>query len=148
MNMISKLKINKTTRHVGIMLFFLKISANIIAHPLISAILYQCIELGYFPNKLKIAKVIPVFKAGPTNKYRSYRPISFLPSMPKIFERRILNSLVSFSQRNKIIIPTQFGFRRNHFNLYPILDIIRECYDNIYHKCFTTLLFLGNKKRL
>ena len=46
MNMISKLKTNKANEHNDIMPFFLKISANIIAHPL-SAILNQCIAFGY-----------------------------------------------------------------------------------------------------
>ena len=43
MNMNSKLKINKANGHNDIMPFFLKISANVIAHPL-SAILNQCIN--------------------------------------------------------------------------------------------------------
>ena len=108
-NMISKLKINKTNGHNDTMLFFLKISANIIAHSL-STILNQCIAFGYFSNRLKIAKVIPVYKAGPTNQPRNYRTISLLSSMSKIFERLILNRLVSFFQRSKTIIPTQLGF--------------------------------------
>ena len=71
MNIISILKINIANGHDDIMPFFLKISANLIAHPL-SAILNQCIAFGYFPNKLKTAKVIPVYKAGPTNQPRNY----------------------------------------------------------------------------
>ena len=124
---------------------FLKISANIIAHPL-SAILNQCMAFGYFPNKLKIEKVIPVYKLGLTNQPGNYRPISLLPSMFKIFKRLILNRLVSFFQRNRILIPTQFGFRHNHSALYPILDMMTECYDNIHHKRFSTLLFLDIEK--
>ena len=107
--MISKLKINRANGHNDIMPFFLKISANIIVHPL-SAILNQCIAFGYFSNNLKIAKVIPVYKTGPTNQPGNYRPISLLSSTSKIFERLILNKLISFFQRNKILIPTQFGF--------------------------------------
>ena len=93
--MISKLKINKANEHDDIIPFFLKISANIIAHP-ISAILNQCIAFGYFPDKLKIAKVIPVYKVGSTNQPGNYRPISLLPFMSKNFERLILNRLISF----------------------------------------------------
>ena len=66
--------------------------------------------------------------------------------MSKIFERLILNRLVSFFQRNKILLPTQFGFRHNHSTLYPILDIMTECYNNIDHKRFSTFLFLDIKK--
>ena len=73
-NMIYKIKIDKANGHDDTMPFFLKISANIIAHPL-NATLNQRIAFGYFPNKLKIAKVIPVYKAGPTNQPGNYRPI-------------------------------------------------------------------------
>ena len=118
---------------------------NTLLRPL-SAILNQCIAFGYFPNKLKIAKVIPVDKAGPTNQPGNYRPISLLPSISKIFERLILNRLISFFQRNKILIPTQFGFRHNHSTLYPIVDMMTECCDSIHHKRFSTLLFLDIKK--
>ena len=95
MNMISKLNMNKANEHDDIMPF-LKISANIIAHPL-SAVINQCSAFGYFPNKLKIAKVIPVYKPGPTSRPGNYRPISLLPFMSKIFEYLILNRLVSFN---------------------------------------------------
>ena len=142
--MISKLKIKKANGNNDIMPFYLKISANIIAHPL-SAILNQCIAFGYFANKLKISKVIPVYKAGPTNQPGNYRLISLLPSMSKIFVCLILNRLIYFFQRNKILIPTQFGFRHNHSTLYPILDMMTECYDNIHPKRFSTLLFLAIK---
>ena len=57
LNLLTKSK-TKANSHDDIMPFFSKISANVIAHPL-SAILNQCIAFGYFPNKLKIAKVIP-----------------------------------------------------------------------------------------
>ena len=66
--------------------------------------------------------------------------------MSKIFERLILNRLVSFFQCNKTFIPTQFGFRHNHSTLYPILDIMTECCDSIHHKRFSALFFLDIKK--
>ena len=110
--MITKLKINKANGQNDTMPFFLKISAHIIAHPL-SAILNQFIAFDYFPNKLEIAKVIPVYKAGPTNQPGNYRSISLLPCTSKIFKRLILYVLVSFFERNKILIPIQFSFRQN-----------------------------------
>ena len=110
MNMISKLKINKANGHDDIMPFFLRISANIIARPL-SAILNQCIAFSYFPNKLKIAEVIPVYKTGPT-RLPIWKLSTHFSSIfyVKNFERLNLNRLISFFQRNEILIPTQFGF--------------------------------------
>ena len=70
-------------------------------------------SIWLFSNKLKIAKVIPINKAGPTNQPGNYRPISLLPSMSKTFDLLILNILVSFFQRNKIFVT--FSARSRNF---------------------------------
>ena len=54
--------------------------------------------------------------------------------------------MISFFEHNNILISTQFGFRHNHSTLYPILDILTDCLDNIQNKNFTTLMFLDIKK--
>ena len=48
------------------------------------------IELGGFPDDLKIARVNPAHKSGPVEKVDNYRPISALPLFSKVFERLTL----------------------------------------------------------
>jgi len=48
-----------------------------IAEPL-AEIINKMFELGCFPDQLKIAKVIPLFKKGNTNELANYRPVSLL----------------------------------------------------------------------
>ena len=36
-------------------------------------------QTGVFPSKMKIAKVVPLFKSGEKNVFTNYRPISLLP---------------------------------------------------------------------
>ena len=67
----------------------------IIALPF-SLILNCCPTAGIFPSKLKLAKVVPVFKKGPTDLLTNYRSISLLPSLSKVFERIICNRLLFF----------------------------------------------------
>ena len=78
-NLINSLKSNKAVGHDDILPYFLKISDYIIALPL-SLILNCCITAGIFPSKLKLAKVVPVYKKGPTDQLTNYQPISLLPS--------------------------------------------------------------------
>ena len=106
-SLISAFKLNKVEGHDDIPPYFLKIAAEIIAIPL-AMILNLCMQFDIFPNKLKIAKVLPVYKSGPTEHVTNYRPISLLTSLSKIFERVILNRLLPFLERNNIIPPTQF----------------------------------------
>ena len=56
-------------------------------------------KLGLFPDKLKIAFVIPIFRAGENWTLGSYRPTSVLPCFSKILERIIYNGLYKISYR-------------------------------------------------
>ena len=110
--------------------YFLKISGYIIALPLF-LILNCCITAGIFPSKLKLAKVVPVYKIEPTDQLTNYRPISLLPSSSKVFERIICNRLLSFFTCVNTIVPTQYGFRHNRSTIHVMLDLITTCYDKL-----------------
>ena len=87
---------------------------------------------GCFPNKLKIAKVTPVFKSGDKETLSNYRPISVLPCFSKFFERVIYNRLYSFVINNNILFEKQFGFQKNHSTEHAILYLT----DQIMKKTF------------
>ena len=118
--LIYNLDSNKASGYDDISPFIIKTAVQIISLPL-SIILNLCISNGVFPNNLKAAKVIPVYKSGCPNEPGNYRPISLLSSIAKIFERVIPNRMVSFLERNNLIISTQFGFRHKHSTIHPIL---------------------------
>ena len=72
---------------------FLKIVADIVAIPLCRIINYSFTQ-GIFPDMLKIAKVIALFKAGSTEELNNYRPISLLPVFDKIIEKLMHRQLI------------------------------------------------------
>ena len=51
------------------------------------------LNTGIFPDNLKIAKVIPLFKKGDDKILSNYRPISLLSSISKVFEKIIYNQI-------------------------------------------------------
>ena len=77
---------------------------------------------GVFPDKLKVAKVIPIYKKGDKNKFINYRPISILPCLSKILERIMYNRIHCFLQKHKILSNCQYGFRPGRSTELALVD--------------------------
>ena len=116
---------NKACREDDIPVKFLKLSAHIIS-PFLACIFNYCILLGAYPSLLKVAKVIPLYKKGPKDECSNYRPISLLMHINKIFEKLIHTRMYSFLQKNKILNPNQYGFRKNNSTAFAIYDLIEN----------------------
>ena len=70
------------------MQFIKKIISNVVK-PL-SFICNKSFETGVFPEKMKMAKIIPLYTAGAKYKFTNYRPVSLLPQFSKILEKNFL----------------------------------------------------------
>ena len=69
---------------------------------------------GYFPNELKIARVMPIFKSGDPLEIKNYRPISVLNVFSKLFEKVMYDRTIDFLNKNNILYNLQFGFRKGY----------------------------------
>ena len=69
---------------------------------------------GIFPDMLKIAKVIPLFKKGDQHLLDNYRPISLLPVISKIFEFFFFKQTYEYFTVNKLLYSSQYGFHKGH----------------------------------
>ena len=92
----------------------------------VTLIINQSLTTGIFPNKLKIAKVIPFFKKV---IYRHlinyYRPISLLPSISNIFERAMYDQMYNYFKNNELFyITTSMDFEKNHSTELATMEII------------------------
>ncbi len=81
---------------------------------------------GIFPDILKIARVIPLYKSGDRNDITNYRPISLLPVLSKIFEKLIHSRLTSFLDKNNVLYRKQFGFRKRHSTIHALNTAITQ----------------------
>ena len=77
------------------------------------------------PEQWLIAKIIPIFKKGASNKIENYRPISNLCACSKVFEKLILNRIKNIEILNKVDLTSksQHGFKSNHSTLTAGLKI-------------------------
>ena len=79
---------------------------------------------GKFPDKMKIAKITPLFKKDDKHDFSNYRPISILPSMSKIFEKIMHSQIYDHFNRNKLLYMSQHGFRSHHSTELATLELI------------------------
>ena len=86
----------------------------------------KCLETGFYPDFLKVARVTPVFKAGDPAQLGNCRPISVLPAISKIFERIIQGRLLRFLKKQNSLLTSQYGFRRGHSTYMAILDMVEN----------------------
>jgi len=122
-----------------------KLSAKVLS--LLTAIFNRCLELHYFPSTWKVAKVVPIRKPGkdPTSP-SSYRPISLLSSLSKLFEKLILNRLLDFVEEHNVYLPEQFGFRRGHSTTHQLLRVVGNINNNKAVSKSTAMAFLDVEK--
>ena len=92
--------------------------------PALTLIINQTLSTGIFPEKLKVAKVVPLFKNGTNTVISNYRPISLLPAMSKVFEKILYNQLYQYFDSNNLFYKIQYGFRKNHSTELAALELI------------------------
>ena len=142
---ISKLNPQKSAGADNISLILLKLSSEALSKPL-TAIINQSLKNGIFPNKLKIAKVKPIFKKDDQHDFNNYRPISLLPSISKVFERVVHTQLFQYFTDNALFYNHQYGFRKNHSTETAVLELIDRLKANLDENKIPVAVFLDLSK--
>ena len=99
-----------------------------------------------FPNVLKIAKEIPLFKSRNKLDCSNCRPISLLLVISKNFERILKTRIVSFLEKCSLLHSRQFGFRAKRITEEEITDIFEKIRINKSNKIKSICTFLDLKK--
>ncbi|EFA12125.1 putative RNA-directed DNA polymerase from transposon X-element-like Protein [Tribolium castaneum] len=82
---------------------------------------------GYFPDELKVAKIIPVPKhKGEVEKINKFRPISILPTISKVFEAALKNRLMKYLEQNDLFSESQNGYRSGRSTITATLDLYKK----------------------
>jgi len=127
---IRSLNIKKSCGEDGFRPQLVKENMSLLCEPLLYMFNLSLVS-GVVPNKLKIAKIIPIFKKGDERLPCNYRPISLLSIFEKILEILVHRRLSSFFLKHNILYKHQFGFRKNHSSSLALLEIIDTCYQNL-----------------
>ena len=97
-----------------------------IVHPL-TLIFNKSLTEGEFPDIMKVADVVPLYKSKSPLETTNYRPISLLLTISKILEKVIYKRIYSFLNDNHQLYDSQYGIRAKH----SCEDAVNELLSNI-----------------
>jgi hypothetical protein len=135
----------KTPDMTGISTNLLKRIQHSLILPL-KHIFTQSLATGIVPHKLKIAKVIPIYKSADASDINNYRPISLLSSFSKILEKIVQVRLTNYLNTHNLISTQQFGFRPGHSTLHPMTLLLNKVTKALNDKKHSIIIFCDLKK--
>jgi hypothetical protein len=90
----------------------------------LTRIFNHLLRTSHFLSAWKRATIIPIPKPNkPPSDLSSYRPISLLSIVIKLFERIIANRLVTYVSQQRLLPNEQFGFRKKHSTVSQLVRI-------------------------
>ena len=107
-----------------------KLSDSVIA-PL-SIIFNKSLVEGVFPEKMKMADVVPLFKSQNRTECTNYRPISLLLTTSKLLEKIVYQRTYSYPENHDNLYVSQYGFREGHSCENAISELVSQI-DSLEH---------------
>ena len=103
-------------------------------------------KYGVFPDPLKRARIIVLYKGGPRNEPANYRPISILSVFSKIFEKAMLSHLLKFLKSKEFLHDFQFGFRMKHSTEHACMTLLNFIHSELDSGLIPAAIFLDIRK--
>ena len=100
----------------------LKLSADISAG-ILQNLFNNMLSTGNFPDNMKLAAITPVFKKKDPLKKETYRTVSILSAISKVFERRMQKQIVGYMEN--LLSPYLCSYSKN-VNTQPALLVLIE----------------------
>ena len=146
LRVVAQLKPKKSKGHDELDMCLIKKLIPYIVVPLKHIFNHHSLLSGVFPDIMKIARVIPLFKTGNTKEFSNYRPISLLPQFSKILENIYHSRLMAFIDSNQILYKSQYGFRKQMSTSLAIIELVEEITNSLDNHESTVGVFIDLKK--
>ena len=131
---ISSLKTKNSSGPDKISTRLLKECADVLTLPLLH-IFNKSLCAGVFPDKMKLARVVPIYKKRDNTLVSNYRFISLLSVFSKVFEKLVYVRVLRFFNKYNILYKYQFGFRSGFSSVLAVFEVTEMITDLLNDKC-------------
>lgn len=138
--LIKKLKNTNSKDVFGMSNNFLKTHCDGLA-PILNRIINKHMFEGSFPDALKFSLVKPLYKKkGSKKDKKSYRPVSIICILSKIYEGVIYRRIFNHCKLNDFFHPDQFGYQEKSSTEGCMLHTLNDIYNSLDKRLLTALL--------
>lgn len=143
--MIKNLKNKNSTGYDNISNRVLKALEDCIIEPLV-VIFNKSLSEGKFPDRMKLAEIVPLHKGKSQEESTNYRPISLLVTISKLLEKIMYTRTYTFLENTNQIYNSQYGFRSKHSCETAIQELVGQILKNTELKNYTISVYLDLSK--
>ena len=145
LKLMKQLPNKRSSGHDGINNIVLKEISEYICIPL-TDLFNESMKTGVFPDVMKIAEVVPLYKGKSRHEVENYRPISLLLTISKLLEKLVYSRVYDFLISSNQLYESQYGFQRNHACEHAVGEFISEVVKNSQLVNITVGIFLDLSK--
>ena len=127
---MQQLPMKTSSGHDNISNVLLKLIGVHLLTPL-TRIFNDSISMGVFPEVMKLADVVPLYKAKEKFLETNYRPISLLTTMSKLLEKVVYKRVYTFLTDNDQLYESQYGFRIQHSCDNAVGEVVSRIVKNL-----------------
>ena len=99
-----------------------------------------------FPDKLKNARVTPIFKGSNEWDIGNDRPISVLPCFSNMLRKKMCNRVYKHLNENSLLFKNKFGFQKIHSTEHAIIQLVDQINNSFEKNHFTLRVFIDLSK--
>ena len=103
-------------------------------------------ETRIFPDALKLARIIPIFKKGDLLQCNNYRSVSLRSNISKVMEKFAHQRLYISLENNNVLYDKQLSFRNKPSTMYALIKITEKIREVLNKKNFACGIFIDLQK--
>lgn len=101
------------------------------------------LRIKHFPIQWKMSLISMILKPNKSpHLTASYRPVSLLPVLSKLFEKVLLPRILNFLEDANVIPQHQFGFRKSHSTIHQLHRVVDYISESLEKRMYCTGIFL------
>ena len=104
----------------------------------------EFIRNSKFPDSLKLSDITPLYKNVDPSDKASYRPVSFLPLLSKVFEKIIYDQLYEYLEN--FLSELFCGFQKRHSTQHALFRLITKWQAELDSACYVGTILMDLSK--